>query len=83
MNEHIMTENELEEYEETYKKELKRMTNRQVVSLLVLNVRNQTQKTKKYGMTKRQVAHVEKLSINIMLLREELLERMNKSDAKD
>lgn len=63
-------------YEKVYKQQLKRMTNEQVISLLVNNVRNQEKKTKRYGMSKKQLAHVEKLSVNIMILREELLNRM-------
>jgi len=66
-------------YEELYEEELKKMPNHQILTLLVLNIRNQEKRVKKYGMTKKSVAHVEKLIIHIQLLKQELLERMDKT----
>jgi len=66
-------------YEELYEEELKKMPNHQIVSLLVMNIRNQEKRVKKYGMTKKSVEHVEKLVIHIQLLQQELLERMDKT----
>ena len=74
---------DIEQYQMVYRAELKKMTNEQVVSLLVLNVRNQQQKTKKYGMSKKQIDHVEKLSLNIMMLKEELIKRMGRKKKND
>lgn len=74
---------DFDEYEKTYKILLRGMTSEQVVNLLINNIRNQEQKRKDGEMNDDELKHAEKLSINIMILREEILKRIERGRRKN
>lgn len=66
-----------EQYEETYQKEIEKLPDQQIISLLVLNVRNHETNRRKYKNRKDKAEYLLNLVSNIDLLSQELMVRMD------